>query len=439
MMAPAASTGAWRAANREHIPRPLRVHYVAALIIARRASDTMAFYEKWFGKGRLAARARAAELRGDLAKAAVLFGEAGQADEAARVVLVRAEGESDPALRLQLLTQAARLAPDGTKTSTSARLKRAELVLALAGDAAVSAVARHEVLDAARELEAIGEHLTAADAYARAGDKEGEARALQAAGDIERLELLLVTEQHEERTARARVERAKDIDLMIGCGKRREALEALDELLADAPADATLEERAARLRARRVTGPIVRIDATRDPALGPERYALVMGREVVVGRTEGTIRVPSAAVSREHLRITREEGGELLVHDLGSRNGTQLRGINVRGAIPIGDGLELTLGREVPLRVAPSSRLDGAVSIEVAGERYHASLDVAARTPVPELVLEAGPDGWVELVPRGAHAYAGEVELVPRATLLAGDSISTERGRPPVLTIAPVK
>ena len=30
----------------------------------------MAFYEKWFGKGRLSAQARAAELRGDLTKAA---------------------------------------------------------------------------------------------------------------------------------------------------------------------------------------------------------------------------------------------------------------------------------------------------------------------------------------------------------------------------------
>ena len=43
----------------------------------------MAFYEKWFGKGRLAAQARAAELRGDLVKAAELFGGAGHIEEVA--------------------------------------------------------------------------------------------------------------------------------------------------------------------------------------------------------------------------------------------------------------------------------------------------------------------------------------------------------------------
>src|SRR5262245_6878317 len=142
----------------------------------------MSFFDRIFGKGRHVAAARSAELRGDLARAAELFGEAGQPDEAARVMLLRADGETEPRTRMQFLAQAVQLAPSGGERQKEARVRRAELLLALAGDASVSAVARHEVIEAARDLEGVGESLKAAEAYARAGDKEGEARALQAAG-----------------------------------------------------------------------------------------------------------------------------------------------------------------------------------------------------------------------------------------------------------------
>ena len=59
----------------------------------------MAFFDRIFGKGRQAAAARTAELRGDLARAAELFGEAGQPEEAARVMILRADSNVvlDPA------------------------------------------------------------------------------------------------------------------------------------------------------------------------------------------------------------------------------------------------------------------------------------------------------------------------------------------------------
>jgi ATP-dependent protease HslVU (ClpYQ) peptidase subunit len=389
----------------------------------------MAFLDRIFGKGRQAAAARTAELRGDLARAAELFGEAGQPDEAARIMILRAAGETDARTKLQFLAQAAQLASEGGDHQKDARLRRAELLLALAGDASVSAVARHEVIEAARDLEAIGEPLKAAEAFARAGDKEGEARALQAAGDVERLEFLLSTEQFKDRISRAREDRTKDIDLMIECGRRREALAALDDLLKETPEDApALRERANGLRARKVTAPIVRLDM-----LGA-RWTMVLGDEIVIGRSEGSITVSSNAVSRQHLRISRE-GGEVLVRDLESRNGTQLRGINLAGALPVRDGLELKLGREVTLRIAPSQKLAGAIEIEVAGERYVASLG-GNRLPVEGLSLAVGPDGWVELVTTDAHAYVGGVEWSPRATLLAGDAIATSRAGDPAVKVA---
>jgi hypothetical protein len=143
--------------------------------------------------------------------------------------------------------------------------------------------------------------------------------------------------------------------------------------------------------------------------------------------------VPSNAVSRQHLRLVRENG-DVVVRDLESRNGTQLRGINLAGPLVVRDGLELKLGREVPFKVAPSTKLEGAYEIRVAGERYLACFG-PTRTPVKGIELAAGADGWVELVLNGAKAFLGEVELTPRATLLVGDALATTRGSQPVLRV----
>jgi tetratricopeptide (TPR) repeat protein len=388
----------------------------------------MSFIDRIFGKGRHAAEARTAELRGDLARAAELFGEAGQPDEAARVMILRAEGETDARSRLQFLAQAAQLAAPGSDRQKEARGRRAELLLALAGDASVSAIARHEVIEAARDLEAVGEARKAAEAFARAGDKEGEARALQAAGDVEGLEFLLSSEQYKERLSRAREDRTKDVDLMIACGRRREALASLDELLGATPDDAPLRERANALRARQVLAPIVALD------MAGERWTMVLGHEVVIGRSEGAIKVSSNAVSRQHLRVTRE-GQDIVVRDLESRNGTQLRGVKLAGALPVHDGLELKLGREVSLRIAPCPRLPGAVEIDVAGQRYVACVGAGA-LPLAGLSLSVGTDGWVELQTGGQHVYVGGVEWTQGATLLAGDAIAIARGGEVVLKVA---
>lgn len=387
----------------------------------------MAFFDRIFGKGRYAAQARTAELRGDLARAAELYGEAGQPDEAARVMILRADGETDARAKLQFFAQAAQLATSESDRQKEAKRRRAELLLALAGDASVSAIARHEVIEAARDLEAIGEPLKAAEAYARAGDKEGEARALQAAGDVERLEFLLSSEQFKERISRAREDRTKDVDLMIECGKRREALAALDELLKATPDDAPLRERANGLRARRVVAPIVCLDM-----LG-ERWMMVLGDTIVIGRSEGAIKVSSNAVSREHLKILRE-GADIVVRDLGSRNGTQLRGIKLAGPLPVHDGIDLKLGGEVSCRISPSQRLGGAIEIEVAGHRYVACLGKAC-LPIDGLTIAAGTDGWVELLAHGTHAYVGGVEWTDHATLLAGDAVGTSRAGDPSVKV----
>jgi hypothetical protein len=132
--------------------------------------------------------------------------------------------------------------------------------------------------------------------------------------------------------------------------------------------------------------------------------------------------------------------GRIEVRDLGSRNGTELRGMRIGGAIAVpvdgeSPGLDLKLGGEVPLRLAPSALLEGALAIEVGGAHYVAPLGLA-HLGVGSWVLEAGIDGWVDLVTGdGPRAYLGTTELGDETALLAGDAVGTERGGPAVLRV----
>jgi len=385
-------------------------------------------FDRFFGKGRDAEKARKAELRGDFVKAVELFVEAERPGEAARVMLLRGDAEPDHRARLQHYTHAARLAPDGTDENKLARKKRALLMLALSGDVTLSAVHRRDVDDAARELEAIGEHDKAAEAYAQLGDSEGEARALASAGDVDRLEFLLASEQHKERGERKRRDRQAEVDLLLTSGRRREALELLDLLARESPDDATTRERIAGLRARLAKGPIVTI------ALHGARLSLAFAREIVIGRSEGTVLVPSNAVSRRHLAIA-HEGGQFVVRDLGSRNGTQLRGLPLRGALPVGEGLTVTLGREVPVSLTPSRAIAGALEIEVAGQRITSTFGRAA-LGVGDWALCEAADGLVELAATSPTPFLSDVAMGDGSTLFIGDTFTTIRGGSPALKVA---
>jgi hypothetical protein len=367
------------------------------------------------GESRALAKARAAELRGELGAAAALFAEAGRLDEASRVMLLRGDGERDPGARLRHYVQAVATAPPGSRAHTDARRKHATLVLAMAAGETVTAALRQDLVQAGRDLEALGEPEKAAEAYARAGDVEGEARALARAGDVERLDALLVGQQGRDRENLARRETHEEVLTLVASGRRREAV-----ALALASGDEAVRERGRGVEARRVAGDVLGV------SVDGRAMKLVLGDEVVVGRV-AAITVASAALSRQHLAIGRR-GDEVVVRDLGSRNGTLLRGLALAGEAVVRDAIELRLGKEVPLVVGPSSELPGAVSLEIAGARYVAPLG-PARLGLGAWRLERGADGWVELVtdddPPG---YAGSLHLAPRVTLLRGDAIGEERG-----------
>ena len=345
--------------------------------------------------------ARRAELRGDLEKAVEMYGLAGAPEEAARIMLIRGDAETDPRVRMRHYTLAVATAPEGHAVRDEARRKRAALLVAQFGGSATSEAARRELRAAGKELLDLGDATHAAEAYRLAGDTDGEAKALAEAGDVESLESLLGAEEKKERAEHERTQAHGDIDLLAQSGKRREALAAIDAWLQKHD-DPALRERAARIKSRRALGPVAQIWLHGKPA------PVALGDEIVIGRgpsggAVGTLAVASQAVSRQHVRIARE-GGAIVVRDLGSRNGTQLRGMNLVGAIPVpAEGLELTLGKELRVRIAPSAALDGAVSIEIGGDTYVAPLGPAKIPGLPwELAL--GEGGWIELRSGGASA-----------------------------------
>jgi len=87
------------------------------------------------------------------------------------------------------------------------------------------------------------------------------------------------------------------------------------------------------------------------------------------------------------------------------------------------------LGQQIPLSVRPSSAIDGAFDLELAGKRYVALLG-PARIGVGQWRLERDPgeEAWLELVTDDAPvAFLAGLSLSPRVSLLVGDALATER------------
>jgi DNA-binding winged helix-turn-helix (wHTH) protein len=111
-------------------------------------------------------------------------------------------------------------------------------------------------------------------------------------------------------------------------------------------------------------GPANAITATAGPAGTPRcwlitkgrRVALTMGENVLGREGDGEIRIDSPTVSRRHARIVVSSDAAIL-EDLGSKNGTFLRGIQVSLPVPLSDGDEIRVGSVVVrFRMASGSR-----------------------------------------------------------------------------------
>lgn len=383
--------------------------------------------------------ARAAEEAGDLARAAELFADAGKGDEAARVLLLRADAASVTEQRLAFAEAAARQA-ESDEVRQGARRRRALIAFDVLRQR-LGAAPSSELLRVARELDEVGEHEAAADAYRLAGDAEGEVRALTSAGAIDKLEERLAatsSAERERREADATLRRMQELERLC---ERRAALvlarEHRERVLASGRApsrdDERIEHLGRGLRERLLRPPRVQLE------LDGEVLEVVLGASLTLGRSDADIVVPSRAVSREHLRLSRGEGGELMVADLATRNGTMLRGARLAGAVPVGAGLELMLGGQVRCELTPDAACRALV-VSVGGARLVAPLGplvIGAREHgASGFSIDVSRDGLYVVARRGpARGFVDALELADEVELAVGDELTAERRGPVVLRV----
>jgi FHA domain len=381
-----------------------------------------------FGKERGLRLAKQAELRGELGKATELYAQAGSLSDCARVMLLRGHAELDPRMRLQLYTQAVSHAPENAPVRTEARKERARLVVGMIGQNPVTALEKREVGDAARELLELGEGTFAAEAFRNLGDLDGEARALEIAGDIEALESLLARRAATESKRRLVDVVAQEAEDLKSRGARKKALMAAEDLLLDNPGNAALIAQVADLKRRRIQASLVSL------MIRDQTMRVSFARPLIVGRTEGHLQIPSNTVSRSHLSVDCQDG-DFWVTDLQTRNGTTLRGLRISGPLAVGAGLELMLGGAIPIAFAPHPDLPGALQVDAEGQKLVACFQ-CLKLPGLGWTLSAGDDAWCEL--RGspsAPIFERDLNMEMTVQLLQGDHFSEARGEGAVLRI----
>ena len=356
-------------------------------------------------------------MRGELDRALQLYLDAGLDQEAARLLLTRAERTADPLERLGLLGRARDLSTGETRDLLSRRCAERRLELCKQRLLRLTSV---ELDELAGELRRLDSPALAAEAHALAGNVEDQARALVEAGAIERLESVLDADRRQSTQALAAKQRALEAHDLDRSGRRREAL-ALTEG-DEALGDPVLRKLRRAIESRRVTGPRVVLN------LEERRHHFALGREVVVGRSGSTIEIPSPAISRSHLVLSRDESGPT-VRDV-SRNGTTLNGIGLDATLHIREALTLKLGGEVSVRLAPDPEF--GVRVEILDEVLFAPLgELRSRVGVFEL----GADGWLELDPAKGGVYLGEIQVVHRIQLCRGDRLLLSRAGPVVVGV----
>ena len=108
------------------------------------------------------------------------------------------------------------------------------------------------------------------------------------------------------------------------------------------------------------------------PRLGTV-YQLKRGRNILGRAPDAEVQITLDGVSRQHARILVEEKA-CFIEDLGSTNGTHIRGDRIDGRVELQDGDRINLGGEVVLRFAREGELEQRLREEL--------YDLATRDPL---------------------------------------------------------
>jgi tetratricopeptide (TPR) repeat protein len=235
-------------------------------------------------------RARRAEGRGDFREAAELYAEAGAEAEAGEAWLFHAARLQSVEDRVCAYRDALRWFPDGSPKAIGVYAHMGLARLEEAQRRGLHTTEDRRVLEeAAAHLERAERPADAATAYELLGVRDAAVRCLEAAGEIERLEVLLEAGAREASVAQQRRSAVRDYEAAMVVGQRREAQAALARAISGAqqhssasPDDADVRDLLRRLEVRRTT-PLrctLRVGGTDVALLG--ELPVTLGREADV-------------------------------------------------------------------------------------------------------------------------------------------------------------
>jgi hypothetical protein len=312
----------------------------------------VSFFRRMFSPDYRAAVA--AEAAGNVDLAAERYGLAGEHEGAVRMHLARAARAPNRHAELGALRDAMRWAGDDPALR---RRAAAALGKALYESARAEGIAterdRARVREAAELLVLGDDHALAGEALEAIGDHLAAANAYSAGGLVERMEGALAKDDDAAGRAREEADAFAGYETAMRVGRRDDARDELLRAIGAASAAGEYRRLLDQLDTALLTAGKVELRRrNKPPVVACAAAKIVLGRDQLCDLT-----LRAGGVSRQHAEISRgrdpsePDAGRaaFLLRDLDSRNGTQLRGLPLAGRVPLVDAGRFALGDECQL------------------------------------------------------------------------------------------
>ncbi len=325
----------------------------------------------------------AAEAAGNVDLAAERYALAGEHAGAVRMHLARAARAASRTAELGALRDAMRWAGDdpALQKQAAAALGKA-LWETVKAEGVATERDRKRVREAAELLVTGENHQLAGEALEAIGDHLAAANAYSAGGLVEKMESALAMDDASNSRLREEADAHASYETSMRVGRRDEARAELVRAVASTPTAGEYRRLLDQLDTALITAGKVEIKRRGKPLIvACSAEKLVLGRDPLCDLT-----LRAGGVSRQHAEIERTPEGFLL-RDLDSRNGTTVHGLPLAGRVPLAGTGKFGLGDECTIDYELA---DGVLILRCAG-----GLDRG-------VALIAGDDGQrLDLAPLG--------------------------------------
>ena len=335
----------------------------------------------------------AAEAAGNVDLAAERYALAGEHAGAVRMHLARAARAPTRIAEIGALRDAMRWAGDDPelRKRAAAALGKA-LWEAIKAEGIATERDRARVREASELLVTGDDHALAGEALEAIGDHLAAANAYSSGGLVEKMEQALAKDDASQARQREESDAHAGYETAMRVGRRDDARAELVRAVASANRAGDYRRLLDQLDTALLTGGKVEIKRRGKPLIvACSADKLVLGRDPLCDLT-----LRAGGVSRQHAEIERTKDGFFL-RDLDSRNGTTLSGMPLAGRVPLAGAGKFGLGDESPIEfelgggvliLRCTSGLDRGVAL-IAGDEGQ-RLDLAPIGCGLDLVFKAG-------------------------------------------------